>query len=147
MTESEHAPIDFVFTAGVQERTRARLRIIADIVWSAGADGLSLYELSVRAPMTADELERAVASLRQVGVVTHCTRWNGIISWKQPSGPVKIGVTQRTAACRKPPPDTTRLHPLFRRCLMCDNPFDSGWDGERVCKRCKQSTRWKEGCW
>jgi hypothetical protein len=32
-----------------------------------------------------------------------------------------------------------------RRCLMCHNPFDSEWVGERVCRRCKDTSAWREG--
>jgi len=30
-----------------------------------------------------------------------------------------------------------------RSCLKCGNSFFSEWTGERVCKRCKQSSEWK----
>ncbi len=32
-----------------------------------------------------------------------------------------------------------------RRCLMCHKPFVSEWAGERVCKRCKSTSVWREG--
>ena len=32
-----------------------------------------------------------------------------------------------------------------RRCLMCSEPFGSEWSGERLCKRCKASARWRGG--
>ena len=32
-----------------------------------------------------------------------------------------------------------------RRCLMCRDRFESNWPGERVCKRCKSTTAWREG--
>ena len=32
-----------------------------------------------------------------------------------------------------------------RRCLSCSSTFASEWAGERVCKRCKQSSSWKSG--
>jgi hypothetical protein len=32
-----------------------------------------------------------------------------------------------------------------RRCLSCSTTFASEWAGERVCKRCKQSSSWRSG--
>ena len=32
-----------------------------------------------------------------------------------------------------------------RRCLSCGNPFESEWVGNRVCKKCKDTTAWKSG--
>ncbi len=32
-----------------------------------------------------------------------------------------------------------------RRCLMCREPFESSWAGERVCRRCKSSGSWRNG--
>jgi hypothetical protein len=32
-----------------------------------------------------------------------------------------------------------------RRCLMCRNAFDSEWVGERICRRCKDTSAWREG--
>ena len=32
-----------------------------------------------------------------------------------------------------------------RLCLMCREPFESAWAGERVCKRCKSTAAWREG--
>ncbi len=31
-----------------------------------------------------------------------------------------------------------------RRCLMCAEKFVSSWAGERVCKQCKSTARWKQ---
>ena len=33
----------------------------------------------------------------------------------------------------------------MRKCLMCSAPFPSTWAGERICRRCKSSTRWRSG--
>jgi hypothetical protein len=43
--------------------------------------------------------------------------------------------------------ETTRAHAvrLVRRCLCCLVKFDSEWAGERICGRCKGSTRWRTG--
>jgi hypothetical protein len=32
---------------------------------------------------------------------------------------------------------------LVRRCLGCLSLFDSEWAGERICRRCKHSARWR----
>jgi len=33
----------------------------------------------------------------------------------------------------------------IRKCLMCGTPFPSAWAGERICRRCKSSARWRSG--
>ena len=37
--------------------------------------------------------------------------------------------------------DTAKL----RRCLKCQTPFHSAWEGHRVCDRCKHTSGWREG--
>lgn len=32
-----------------------------------------------------------------------------------------------------------------RRCLSCGEDFPSAWAGERVCKKCRSSTKWRQG--
>jgi hypothetical protein len=32
-----------------------------------------------------------------------------------------------------------------RKCLLCGNEFLSSWPGERVCKRCRSSSVWRQG--
>jgi len=32
-----------------------------------------------------------------------------------------------------------------RACLVCGDEFLSTWSGERVCKRCRGSARWRQG--
>jgi len=32
-----------------------------------------------------------------------------------------------------------------RPCLSCESTFTSEWAGERVCKKCKQSSAWRSG--
>jgi len=32
-----------------------------------------------------------------------------------------------------------------RRCLCCGEDFNSAWAGERVCKKCRSSARWRQG--
>ncbi len=33
----------------------------------------------------------------------------------------------------------------IRRCLCCGEDFNSSWAGERVCKKCRSSARWRQG--
>lgn len=33
----------------------------------------------------------------------------------------------------------------LRQCLVCSEEFVSTWAGERVCKRCRSSSRWRQG--
>ncbi len=33
----------------------------------------------------------------------------------------------------------------LRRCLVCSEDFPSAWAGERVCKRCRSSSQWRQG--
>lgn len=45
---------------------------------------------------------------------------------------------------KKPAPE--RSHKAMnRKCLMCQDEFESSWSGERVCKRCKSSNTWRSG--
>ena len=32
-----------------------------------------------------------------------------------------------------------------RICLMCRNVFESEWSGERICRKCKSTERWRQG--
>lgn len=32
-----------------------------------------------------------------------------------------------------------------RSCLCCNESFHSAWAGERVCKKCRSSTAWRQG--
>ncbi len=45
---------------------------------------------------------------------------------------------------KKPEPERV-YEEKTRDCLMCGDPFESSWTGERVCKRCKSSGRWRSG--
>lgn len=36
------------------------------------------------------------------------------------------------------PPDNK-----VRKCLMCEAEFTSGWAGERICRKCKSSDKWR----
>ncbi len=45
---------------------------------------------------------------------------------------------------KKPEPERV-YEEKTRECLMCGDPFESSWTGERVCKRCKSSGRWRSG--
>ena len=33
----------------------------------------------------------------------------------------------------------------IRRCLMCRKDFESAWAGERICRKCKSSSAWRNG--
>ncbi len=33
-----------------------------------------------------------------------------------------------------------------RRCLVCRDKFTSSWPGNRVCKKCRASALWRQGC-
>lgn len=35
--------------------------------------------------------------------------------------------------------------PKVRACLRCKADFRSEWSGERICRRCKSSTSWRNG--
>jgi hypothetical protein len=35
--------------------------------------------------------------------------------------------------------------PKPRRCLRCEESFQSAWSGERICPRCKKSEAWRRG--
>ena len=45
---------------------------------------------------------------------------------------------------RKPAPQLIHRKKV-RTCLKCREPFESGWSGERVCKKCKTKISWREG--
>ena len=32
-----------------------------------------------------------------------------------------------------------------RYCLVCREPFQSAWAGERVCRKCKSTAAWRSG--
>jgi hypothetical protein len=40
---------------------------------------------------------------------------------------------------------TQRYEQKRRRCLRCQDEFDSEWVGDRICGRCKQSSAWRAG--
>ncbi len=33
----------------------------------------------------------------------------------------------------------------IRLCLVCETDFASSWAGERVCKKCRSSSKWRQG--
>lgn len=35
--------------------------------------------------------------------------------------------------------------PKMRQCLTCQGAFQSEWSGERVCRRCKTKSGWRQG--
>jgi len=43
-------------------------------------------------------------------------------------------------------PEPERVYEVkTRKCLRCQDAFESSWPGERVCKRCKSSDSWRNG--
>ena len=32
-----------------------------------------------------------------------------------------------------------------RKCLVCEEDFESQWAGERICRKCKSSAAWRSG--
>ena len=42
----------------------------------------------------------------------------------------------------KPEPDRV-YEGKTRNCLKCSEPFASSWEGERVCKQCKNTAGWR----
>ena len=32
-----------------------------------------------------------------------------------------------------------------RKCLMCGTDFKSAWAGERICRKCKSTSKWRHG--
>lgn len=38
---------------------------------------------------------------------------------------------------------TQRLDQKVRRCLRCQDEFDSIWAGDRICGKCKQTAAWR----
>ncbi len=50
------------------------------------------------------------------------------------------------AASSKLKPEPERSYEAKSRlCLKCREPFVSSWPGERVCRRCKSRSNWREG--
>jgi hypothetical protein len=35
--------------------------------------------------------------------------------------------------------------PRARLCMRCSTRFESEWSGERICRRCKSTTSWRNG--
>ncbi len=35
--------------------------------------------------------------------------------------------------------------PRARLCLRCRTSFESEWSGDRICRRCKSTTSWRNG--
>jgi len=52
---------------------------------------------------------------------------------------------EKTEEITETPKDDERDAPKIRDCLRCGTPFESAWSGERICKRCKSSSAWKNG--
>lgn len=44
-----------------------------------------------------------------------------------------------------PTVQTASDKPKRRKCLRCQSNFQSGWVGERICSRCKNTSAWRAG--
>lgn len=51
----------------------------------------------------------------------------------------------KTPETKTPDPETPEHEVKVRRCLMCERSFESGWVGERICRKCKSTSTWKSG--
>jgi hypothetical protein len=45
---------------------------------------------------------------------------------------------------KKPAPERTDQRKT-RKCMMCQEPFPSEWAGERICRKCKSTSAWRNG--
>ena len=45
----------------------------------------------------------------------------------------------------KNPETDTDVEAKTRLCLVCKTPFPSAWAGERICRRCKSTEKWRAG--
>ena len=45
----------------------------------------------------------------------------------------------------KKPETDGDLEVKTRRCLICKTSFLSAWAGERICRRCKSTEKWRSG--
>jgi hypothetical protein len=43
------------------------------------------------------------------------------------------------------PPQTDDAEAKTRNCLVCKSAFVSAWAGERICRRCKSTEKWRAG--
>jgi hypothetical protein len=43
------------------------------------------------------------------------------------------------------PPQTDDAEAKTRNCLVCRTAFVSAWAGERICRRCKSTEKWRAG--
>ena len=41
--------------------------------------------------------------------------------------------------------ETEKFELTIRVCLMCRKRFESEWDGERICRKCKSTEQWRRG--
>jgi len=42
-------------------------------------------------------------------------------------------------------PETDDAEAKTRSCLVCKTAFVSAWAGERICRRCKSTEKWRAG--
>lgn len=54
---------------------------------------------------------------------------------------MKMSMKEVTPLIERNPHDVPKL----RNCLRCRAEFQSEWSGERVCRRCKGTSSWRNG--
>lgn len=64
-----------------------------------------------------------------------------LLTFAAPKAHIGLMKTNTLEKPRAAEPESRRK----RACLSCHTTFDSAWAGERVCPRCKGSTKWRSG--
>ncbi len=54
---------------------------------------------------------------------------------------MKVDAKSIDTVCERPDEAEVRQ----RACLMCAEPFESAWAGERICTKCKSRSGWRGG--
>ena len=57
----------------------------------------------------------------------------------------KTSVAKKASANYSKPESSTGDTQQTRTCLTCGRSFTSEWAGERICRRCKSSSTWRQG--
>lgn len=69
---------------------------------------------------------------------------NGVAERKALSKTPAKATKKGSAEYSKPAPGAVN-DPQTRSCLTCGRSFTSEWAGERICRRCKSSSTWRQG--
>lgn len=96
--------------------------------------------------------QRAVAAAERVveykteggeggATITIVANWNTVVQ----AIAKELRTRDRPELRTKPPPSDRNHEAKTRSCLGCGEKFESGWAGERVCKRCKDHASWRQG--